>query len=523
MIRSRRDVGEQAGGALWPQDADGPAACAPTTTPTRCGRCSRPVRVSARTSTRACRSWPARPPPRRVRAARRSIHHSRWTPGRHRSRGERTGPWPGWPTSRSNRCCGWSKCSSPVAPPRRAAAPLAATTAGAAAGRDPVGEGRRRAIVEKAMQRPALRDRPPLRGRRAHPTQRNELPGRRGRAATSAGPRAASRIGPHPGVGCRDLHPAQPAATDEDGPPGRRRSPGGGCGAGSWPRVEELAVLAALPQDLAVPGLDRARAKAMPAPVAVPGGGRGVKVLGRAQIGGHAVGLNVADARQHVHLIGKTGAGKSTLLLNMILADVHARRGVVVIDPRGDLVTDILDRLPVEAAERIVIIDPDQAAPGVASTPWTPAGRDGTRTWPSTTSSGSSRRSSNGTGDPRIDDTLRVSCLTLMRRPNPTLLDGPPLLNDRGYRAQFTADLNDPEGLGGFWNWYDSMNDGLRAQVIGPVLARLRAFLLRDFVKTSSAPPAPPSRWATSSTAGSCCAGYRRGSSGRTPPGSSAP
>jgi hypothetical protein len=27
------------------------------------------------------------------------------------------------------------------------------------------------------------------------------------------------------------------------------------------------------------------------------------------------------------------------------------------------------------------------------------------------------------------------------------------------------------------------MNDGLRAQVIGPVLARLRAFLLRDFVK----------------------------------------
>jgi hypothetical protein len=74
--------------------------------------------------------------------------------------------------------------------------------------------------------------------------------------------------------------------------------------------VPELAALAALPQDLAVPGLDRARAKAMPSPVAVPGGGRNVKVLGRAQVGGHSVGLPVVDARQHVHVVGKTGVGK---------------------------------------------------------------------------------------------------------------------------------------------------------------------------------------------------------------------
>jgi hypothetical protein len=62
--------------------------------------------------------------------------------------------------------------------------------------------------------------------------------------------------------------------------------------------VPELAALAALPQDLAVPGLDRARAKAVPAPVQVPGGGRGVKVLGRSQLGHHSVGLKVTDARQ---------------------------------------------------------------------------------------------------------------------------------------------------------------------------------------------------------------------------------
>jgi hypothetical protein len=78
---------------------------------------------------------------------------------------------------------------------------------------------------------------------------------------------------------------------------------------------------------------------------------------------------------------------------------------------------------------------------------------------------------------------LRVSCLTLMRHAHPTLSLVPPLLNDRSFRGRFTHDLSDPEGLGGFWVWYDSMNEGMRAQVIGPVLARLRAFLLRDFVK----------------------------------------
>ena len=100
----------------------------------------------------------------------------------------------------------------------------------------------------------------------------------------------------------------------------------------------ELAAIAALPTDLAVPGLARARAKPAPAPTAVPGGGRGTKALGRAEVGGHAVALPVADARHHLHLLGATGSGKSTQLCHLVLDDIRARRGVVVIDPKGDLV-----------------------------------------------------------------------------------------------------------------------------------------------------------------------------------------
>ncbi|MFI6163048.1 helicase HerA domain-containing protein [Micromonospora haikouensis] len=249
-------------------------------------------------------------------------------------------------------------------------------------------------------------------------------------------------------------------------------------GPGFLTSAPELAALAALPQDLAVPGLDRARAASMPAPVAVPGGGRGVKMLGDAEIGGHSVGLSVPDARYHMHVIGSTGSGKTTLLVNMALDDIKAGRGTVVIDPHGDLVLDILDRLPADVGDRVVLFDPDQDNPPtlnplegedpdlVVDNLVSIFGNIFAKAW-----------------GPRMDDVMRVACLTLLRHNNVTLQHIPPLLNSPQFRSAMTVDLDDPAGLSGFWQWYDSLNDSLRSQVIGPVLARLRSFLLRDFVK----------------------------------------
>ena len=242
----------------------------------------------------------------------------------------------------------------------------------------------------------------------------------------------------------------------------------------------ELAVIAGLPQDLAVPGLDRARAKAIPPPISVPTGGRDTKSLGRAEVGGHGIAMPVVDARQHIHLLGSTGSGKSTLMTHMILDDVHAHRGLVLIDPKGDLATDVLDRLPATVAKRLVLIDPDQPG-GATLNPL--AGPDPDLIVDNVVSIFSKIFQRHW--GPRIDDVLRVACLTLMRKANATLTLVPPLLNDKQFRAAFTHDLDDPEGLRGFWEWYESTPAALRAQIIGPVLARLRAFLLRDFVRNT--------------------------------------
>ncbi|WP_432844316.1 type IV secretory system conjugative DNA transfer family protein [Dactylosporangium sp. CA-092794] len=249
-------------------------------------------------------------------------------------------------------------------------------------------------------------------------------------------------------------------------------------GAGFLASTPELAVWAALPRDLAVPGLDRARAKSMPAPVAVPTGGRGVKVLGDAEVGGHAVALSVPDARYHLHVVGSTGSGKTTLLVNLAVDDIKAGRGTVVIDPHGDMVLDILDRLPASVAGRVVLFDPDQPNPPTLN----PLAGDDPDLVVDNLVSIFGNIFAKAWG-PRMDDVMRVACLTLLRHANVTLQHIPPLLNSAQFRSAMTVGLDDPAGLSGFWQWYDELNPALRSQVIGPVLARLRAFLLRDFVK----------------------------------------
>src|SRR6266567_4426677 len=71
--------------------------------------------------------------------------------------------------------------------------------------------------------------------------------------------------------------------------------------------------------------------------------------------------LGVHERRQHVYVIGQTGAGKSTLLRNSILQDIESGRGVALIDPHGDLASDILEQIPRSRTGDVVYFDP--AAP----------------------------------------------------------------------------------------------------------------------------------------------------------------
>ena len=292
-------------------------------------------------------------------------------------------------------------------------------------------------------------------------------------------------------------------------------------GRGDLLSVAELAALAHLPTDQSVAGLARAGAKAVAPPPAVaqltqrtqlappvadlpgatdlpggdapagtgrrggPGHSDSLKVLGDAEAGSRRpVALAPADARHHLHVMGATGSGKSTLLTNLILSDIEAGRGVVVIDPKGDLVTDLCDRLPAGAETRTVLIDPaEREAPPVLNVL---AGPDADLVVDNLV--GIFRNIFSAYWGPRTDDVLRAACLTLRRTDTndhpASLAEVPRLLSDEAFRApKVAAVTGDTVGLGGFWRFYDGLGTAAQSQVAGPLMNKLRAFLLRDFAR----------------------------------------
>ncbi|WP_433498810.1 type IV secretory system conjugative DNA transfer family protein [Sphaerimonospora sp. CA-214678] len=242
--------------------------------------------------------------------------------------------------------------------------------------------------------------------------------------------------------------------------------------------VPELAALAHLPLDVAVPGLQRAGANTVPPSPQIAYGGAHVKTLGFADSGHERpVALRVADSFHHVHVLGPNGTGKSTLLAQMILSDIQAGRGTVVIEAKGDLINDLLGLIPESVADKVVLIDPDDR-----------------HTRPSLNVLGGADLESgvdNLVGifhkiyadywGPRTDDILRGCALTLAAHGG-TLADVPTLLIDAEYRRRLVAGVRDPLLLG-FWQWYESLSDSARAHVTSPIMNKLRAFLLRPFVR----------------------------------------
>ena len=213
-------------------------------------------------------------------------------------------------------------------------------------------------------------------------------------------------------------------------------------------------------------------------------GRSGGRVLGLAETGARRpVILGVAGGRQHTHVLGATGSGKSTLLANLALADVEAGRGVVVIDPKGDLVDDIAARLPDAALARLVLIDPAET-----TAPPTLNVLDGADPEVAVDAlCGIFARIFSAWWGPRTDDVLRSALSTLGLLPGATLADVARLLTDAAWRAPLVAQVpgrrTDAAGLSGFWAHYDSLSPGGKAQVIGSLMNKLRAVLGRRFAR----------------------------------------
>jgi hypothetical protein len=241
--------------------------------------------------------------------------------------------------------------------------------------------------------------------------------------------------------------------------------------------ADELAGLVAWPLgDVAAAGVTVGGVRALAPVPEIPRYGR---IVAQASFPGmqRPLALSVPDSLRHLHVIGPTGVGKSTLLLGLIAQDLEAGRGVVVVDPKGDLVSEVLDRIPPERTGDVVLLDPtDEQRPVGLNLLARPSDSPELVVDQVVSIFHDLYRDSWG---PRTDDILRAAVLTLVGVPGMTLCEVPLLLTDPGFRRPLVARVNDPVALGPFWGWYEGLSDGERAAAIGPVMNKLRTFLLR--------------------------------------------
>jgi hypothetical protein len=209
---------------------------------------------------------------------------------------------------------------------------------------------------------------------------------------------------------------------------------------------------------------------------AIPSHGR---VVAQASFPGRerSLALSAADSLRHLHVLGPTGSGKSTLLLNLIAQDMAAGRAVVVIEPKGDLIADVLERVPAERVNDVVLLDPSDTERPVGLNTLALGGRSPELVADQVLGLFHSLYAAHW--GPRTHDILGASLLTLARLPGMSLAALPLLLTDAGFRRRVLPRVVDPIGLEPFWSAYEAWSEAERAAAIAPVMNKLRPLLLR--------------------------------------------
>ncbi len=193
-------------------------------------------------------------------------------------------------------------------------------------------------------------------------------------------------------------------------------------------------------------------------------------------------GIKRKDRRQHTYVVGKTGTGKTALLNNLIVQDIANGEGVCVIDPHGELVEGLLDKIPAERINDIIYFnpaDPDHhigfnilELPDPKYKHLVASGLMGifTKIWSNVWSA-------------RMEYILNNAVLALLENPGSTLLGINRILVDKDYRQQIISNVKDPV-IKAFWvNEYEQWRDQFRNEAIAPIQNKVGQFLSTAMIR----------------------------------------
>ncbi|MDQ1438342.1 MAG: hypothetical protein QOK43_1971 [Acidimicrobiaceae bacterium] len=261
----------------------------------------------------------------------------------------------------------------------------------------------------------------------------------------------------------------------------------------AWPggilNVTEASGLIGWPIEVEqLPGLTLGGCRLLPVPLSVPKTGT-VLGIGTYPATERPVALTTNGRLHHVHAVGPTGVGKTVLLSQIALSDLaEPGRGLIVVDAKdGTLIDNILERLPENRIDDVIVLDPTDDRP---------VGFDPLRSTPASRELVVDRLVSimaaiwKAAWGPRSSDLTRHALLTLTSLPGFTICEVPAFLADAAFRRAVLGRVNDAN-LQAYWAAFSALSSAEQAAITAAPLNKVRAFTSRSVLRHTLGQAAP--------------------------------
>lgn len=190
----------------------------------------------------------------------------------------------------------------------------------------------------------------------------------------------------------------------------------------------------------------------------------------------HEFGIKGDDRRRHIYIVGKSGTGKSTLIENMAIDDVVRGKGVIVVDPHGELADKVLACVPDSRINDVIVFDPADRAYPIGFNLLEHV-EDDFKGMVASGFVGIFKKIFGDSWGPRLEHILRNTVLALLDFPDSTMLDIPRMLTDNSFRNRVVEQVKDPV-IREFWvNEFAQYDSKFRTEAVSPILNKVGQFL----------------------------------------------
>lgn len=200
--------------------------------------------------------------------------------------------------------------------------------------------------------------------------------------------------------------------------------------------------------------------------------------IGEQETFGFPVTLSSVDYMTHLYVVGQTGTGKSTLIENAFQDVIRCHAGGLFIDPHGDSFETILNTIPPERTNDVVLIDLLDTEHPVSFNPLAnvPPNKI-SRVTSDVVSTFAHVMGLSIDTTPRIYTYLENSIYALIEAGGYSLGDIPKILDNDDFRKKVLGKVTH-RGVLDFWEQYNLLSTAKRLERTESTLTRIRSLML---------------------------------------------